>query len=151
MLTPRITSADQEVKAVRSRSISFFFVALLLTAVTAAGCTSTDGEKCDGGAALATVDEAVRGLIDAAQTNDPDAACKVVTNTASDEEMTSALADLRGELNRLGVDAASANIVEGDQGGSLIPVRIRGLETSGEPIDLGVLSIRDEGYRVIFP
>lgn len=138
-------------ETVKSRPVSALLTALLLTAATTAGCASTDGETCDGGSSPSTVDEAVRGLIAAAEAGEPDRACQVVSNTATDDEMTEALTDLRKQLAQLGVDAASAKIVEGEQGGSLIPVEIRSPESSAAPIEIGVLSIREEGYRVLFP
>lgn len=124
---------------------------LLFSTASAVGCGSTDGETCDGGSSPSTVDEAVRGLIEAAETSDPGLACKVVSNAAHDNEMVEALAELRKRLDGLEVDAATAEIIEGDQGGSLIPIEIHQSRSSATPIELGVLSIREEGYRVLFP
>ncbi|MEW1982576.1 hypothetical protein AB0333_16865 [Citricoccus sp. NPDC079358] len=124
---------------------------LLFSTAAAGGCASTEGETCDGGSSPSTVDEAVRGLIEAAETSDPDLACKVVSNAADDNEMVEALAELRERLDGLEVDATTADVIEGDQGGSLIPVEIHQPGSSATPIELGVLSIREEGYRVLFP
>ena len=135
----------------RSRKLAVLGAALLLATAVATGCASSDGETCDGAASPSTVNEAVRGLIEAAEASDPHQACKVATEAVDDNEMVEALAGLREQLDKLEIDSATANIVEGEQGGSLIPVEIRSSGSSEATIEFDVLSIREEGYRVYFP
>lgn len=135
----------------RSRQLAVLGAALLFSTAAITGCTSSDGETCDGGSSPSTVDEAVRGLVVAAEASDPNQACKVVTEAVDDNEMVEALADLREQLDKLEIDSTTANIVEGEQGGSLIPVEIRSPGSSEATIEFDVLSVREEGYRVYFP
>lgn len=135
----------------KRRAGAAILIALAFAGGTLAGCSSTEGETCDGGPSPATADEAIRGLIAAAQTQDPGQACKFATNSVTDEQMVDALADLSKQLDQLNVDAHSALIREGEQGGSLIPAEVYGPTGPETPIELDVLSIRDEGYRVFFP
>lgn len=113
-------------------------------------CSKPDNESCDGDRPAATVEQAVRGLIAASESGDFDAACAVVTNRPSEQEMTTALADLKRQGKSVGITSTSISIKELEQGGSLIPVEISNGKST-KKIQLSAMKIRDEGYRIIWP
>ena len=70
-------------------------VMVLAGPVGPVGSLATDGETCDGGQSRASADEAVRGFLQAVEADDPDAACRFVTNDGDHEQMKAAFADFR--------------------------------------------------------
>jgi hypothetical protein len=113
-------------------------------------CAKPNAESCDGGIPVATLEEAVRGLLAASESGDFDAACAVITNRPSEQDMATALESLKGQSESIGITSSTAAIKEREQGGSLIPVEISNGESSTK-IKLDVMKIRDEGYRVMWP
>jgi len=136
--------------ASKTRLTTAGLVVVALAACAISSCSKPDNESCDGGRPAATVEQAVRGLIAASETGDFDAACAVVTNRPSEQKMTTALADLNRQGKSIGITSSSASIKELEQGGSLIPIEISNGKST-KNIQLNVMKIRDEGYRIIWP
>lgn len=113
-------------------------------------CSQPKAESCDGRGHVATVKEAARGLLAASESGDFDAACAVVTNRPSEEDMAAALGSLKSQSESIGITSSTAVIKELEQGGSLIPVEISNGESS-QKLKLNILKVRDEGYRVMWP
>lgn len=113
-------------------------------------CAQPNAESCDGRGHVATVEEAVRGLLAASESGEFDAACAVVTNRPSEEDMAAALESLKSQSESLGITSSTATINELEQGGSLIPVEISNGDSSAQ-LKLNILKVRDEGYRVMWP
>lgn len=113
-------------------------------------CVQSNAESCDGRGHVGTVEEAVRGLLAASESGEFDAACAVVTNRPSEEDMAVALESLKSRSESMGITSSTAVVKELEQGGSLIPVEISNGQ-SGAQLKLNILKVRDEGYRVMWP
>ncbi|WP_417218297.1 hypothetical protein [Arthrobacter sp.] len=124
-------------------------IVVLLACSLLSSCSRPSAESCDGHRPVPSIEQAVTGLLSAAESGDFDAACAVVTIRQSKQDMAVALAKLNRQAESMGIDPGTVHIRELEQGGSLIPIEISN-GRDDRKIGLDVLKVRDEGYRIIW-
>jgi len=113
-----------------------------------AGCSANNELTCDGGKPLDDPQTAVRGLLEAAETNDYDKACSVISLKLTDEAMNGPLTALKHEMDSKEVTSSNFRMLEYDRGGSAHFYNIYA-EQPDAPIKITLVDI-DKGYRVAF-
>jgi len=121
---------------------------LLPLAFAAAGCSADRKQACDGGKPVSDPQEAVRVLLEAAETTDHDKACSVIMGKLDEEVMNTQLAALKNDMDSAAVTSSNFTMIEFERGGPAHFYHVYA-DQPDKSVDLTLMEV-GKGSRILF-
>jgi hypothetical protein len=125
--------------------------ALFLAVVTVACSPDSRVTACDQSPNPETAEQAVSILLDAAFAGDPQLACTAIADVTEDEDIQTALADLKSEAQQRGLESGTAELQQVATDGSVRTIEVLVPDPASGPLRFEVVEQEISGYRVDWP
>ncbi|GAA2943211.1 hypothetical protein GCM10010525_03910 [Glutamicibacter bergerei] len=132
------------------KRISKIIAPLLLLPLTlsAAGCSADRKQACDGGKPVSDPQEAVRVLLEAAETTDHDKACSVIMDKLEETVMNTQLTALKTDMDSAEVTSSNFTMIEFERGGPAHFYHVYANQPD-KSVDLTFMDV-GKGSRIVF-